>query len=180
MPLPVGPVLSRSLYLYENIALQAIEIEARSLYAYENYAVQPIEVEARMLYLFENVAIEALTVLVRTLYLYEAWTNGEIFPWIERIRPPEQYEGGQVEIYGDGFGATEAAEGGMARLGVYDPAIAGPGVVMGVVAWSTRSPNLWPANGDGSGAPPPRSLPALVVTVPVGAASGMLSVEETT
>ena len=108
------------------------------------------------------------------LYVYEAYTNGEIFPWIERIVPEEQYAGGQVEVFGDGFGATTAAEGGSARLGVYDPANVGPGLVMGVVEWSTRSPNLYPAN---SGV---RSTRALLLTVPAEAASGMLSVEETT
>jgi len=45
---------------------------------------------------------------------------------------------------------------------------------MGVVAWQNRSPNWYPAN---SGVPP---LPAATVTVPSGAVSGLVTVEEST
>lgn len=45
---------------------------------------------------------------------------------------------------------------------------------MGIVAWLTRSPNWYPAN---SGIAP---LPAATVTVPSGAVSGLVYVEETT
>ena len=193
-------VLARTLYLYENYGatsgaghFQAAEdVDARTLYLYVNEAIYghpsggetlgADDVLARVLYLYVSIGHDRTLddVEVRALYTYEAYTNDEPFPWIERIRPTEQYAGGQVEIYGDGFGDTEAAEGGIVRLGVYDPAVAGPGLVLGVVSWSARSLNLWPANGDGSGANPPRTLPAIVVTLPPEAESGMLSVEETT
>lgn len=165
-------VAARTLYLYENLGATS---EAGHFQA-------PQDVDARTLYLYVNISHDRdpSDAAGRGLYVYEAYTNDEIFPWIERIRPTEQYRGGQVEIYGDGFGATAAAEGSSVRLGVYDPAVSGPGLVLGVVSWSSRSANLWPANGDGSGAPPPRSLPAIVVTLPDEAVSGMLSVEETT
>ena len=45
---------------------------------------------------------------------------------------------------------------------------------MGIVVWTNRSPNLYPAN---SGVP---ILPAATVTVPSGAVSGLVTVEETT
>ena len=45
---------------------------------------------------------------------------------------------------------------------------------MGIVVWSNRSANWYPAN---SGVPP---LPAATVTVPSGAVSGLVRVEETT
>ncbi len=199
LPTPAS-VLARTLYLYENIGSGPgdgttngpEDVDARTLYLYANEGAHgwpaggetmgPDDVLARTLYLFVNIGHDRdpSDVAGRALYVYEAYTNDEIFPWIERIRPTEQYRGGQVEIYGDGFGATAAAEGSSVRLGVYDPAVSGPGLVLGVVSWSSRSANLWPANGDGSGAPPPRSLPAIVVTLPDEAVSGMLSVEETT
>lgn len=199
LPTPAD-VAARTLYLYENLGATSEaghfqapqDVDARTLYLYVNEGAYghpvggetlgPDDVLARILYLYVNISHDRdpSDVAGRGLYVYEAYTNDEIFPWIERIRPTEQYRGGQVEIYGDGFGATAAAEGSSVRLGVYDPAISGPGLVLGVVSWSTRSENLWPANGDGSGAPPPRSLPAIVVTIPDEAVSGMLSVEETT
>jgi hypothetical protein len=186
-------VAARSLYLYVNRAedRDPADVAARALYTYVNRQtwghpvggepLGPDDVLARNLYLYVSRAHDRTKddVAARTLYTYVAYTNDEPFPWIERIRPTEQYPGGQVEIYGDGFGDSEAAEGSSVRLGVYDPDVPGPGLLLGVVTWSARSPNLWPANGDGSGANPPRSLPAIVVTVPPEAVSGMLSVEET-
>lgn len=199
LPTPAD-VLARTLYLYESLGAGPgdgapngpEDVTHRALYLYVNEGIyglpaggEPLDaedVQARMLYLYVSIVHDRdpTDAAARSLYVYEAYTNGEIFPWIERIRPTEQYPGGQVEIYGDGFGADAAAEGSSIRLGVYDPGVAGPGLVMGIVSWMTRSPNLWPANGDGSGAPPPRSLPAIVATVPADAVSGMLSVEETT
>lgn len=194
-------VAARALYLYENPGVSIaggyppdpIDVAARALYVYVAEAIygnpsggEPLDgddVLARALYLYYSLVHDRdpSDVPGRALYLYEAYTNGEIFPWIERILPTEQYPGGQVEIYGDGFGATAAAEGSSVRLGVYDPLVSGPGAVLGIVSWMTRSPNLWPANGVGDGVTnPPRSLPAIVVTVPADAVSGMLSVEETT
>lgn len=198
LPTPAD-VEARALYLYASYTatseaghVQAPEdVDARALYLYVNASshghpsggepLGPDDVLARTLYLYYSAVHDQdpTDVTVRALYLYEAYTNEEPFPWIERIRPTEQYPGGQVEIYGDGFGATDATEGSSVRLGVYDPDVPGPGILLGVVTWSARSPNLWPANGDGSGAPPPRSLPAIVVTIPPEAESGMLSVEET-
>jgi hypothetical protein len=194
-----GRIVARSLYLYESIAAgpgdgtppAAADVPARALYLYVSEVKyghpiggEPLDeddVLARTFYLYVSIVHDRdpSDVALRALYAYEAYTNGEIFPWIERIRPTEQYEGGQVEIYGDGFGATQGTEGSAIRLGVYDPDVEGPGMLMGVVSWSTRSANLHPANGDGSGAPPPLTLPAIVATVPADAESGMLSVEET-
>ena len=199
LPTPAS-VPARSLYLYVNRGAAIVaghapapaDVIQRSLYLYVNEGAHgwPIggetmgadDVLARVLYLYVNRAHDRdpSDVAVRTLYLYESYTNDEPFPWIERISPTEQYPGGQVNVYGDGFGDTAAAEGSSVRLGVYDPAGSGPGDALGVVTWSARSPNLWPANGVGDGVTnPPRSLPAIVVTVPPDAASGMLSVEET-
>lgn len=192
-------VAARSLYLYESYAASAVaghtmaveDVAARALYAYYSASAygwpsggEPLDgddVLARALYLYVSIVHDRTTddVPRRALYLYEAYTNDEIFPWIERISPTEQYRGGQVEIYGDGFGATQGAEGATIRLGLYDPDVEGPGLEMGVVSWSTRSANLYPANGDGSGANPPLTLPAIVSTVPDEADSGMLSIEET-
>lgn len=192
MSLTPANVASRSLYLYYNKAAtitsgqarSGADVASRTLYTYYNKAatstagrrMSPPDVDSRSLYLFVNRAHDRTPddVASRSLYAYVAYDSTELFPWIEKIAPVEQSRGGQVAVYGDGFGGTEAAEGGIVRLGVYDPTQLGPGAVMGVVSWSSRSPNLHPAN---SGLP---TEPALVVTVPLDADSGMLSVEETT
>lgn len=198
LPSP-SSVAARALYLYVNEGAAIVaghspapaDVIHRGLYLYVNEGKhgwpiggEPLDqddVLSRSLYLYVEISHDRdpSDVELRTLYLFEAYTNGEIFPWIERIVPNEQYRGGQVAIYGDGFGATVGAEGASVRLGVYDPAVSGPGLSLGVVSWTSRSPNLWPANGDGSGDPPPRTLPAIVVSIPDEADSGMLSVEET-
>lgn len=190
-------VTSRSLYLYESRTVGVVDdagspgpsqedVKGRTLYLYESYSTwghpsagEPLDqddVLARTLYLYMSIVHDRdpTDIPMRCLYLYEAYTNDEIFPWIERIVPNEQYPGGQVGIYGDGFGDTQAAEASAVRLGVIDPAVSGPGDVMGVVSWISRSPGLYPAN---SGV---RSTPAIVATVPADAESGMVSVEETT
>ena len=160
-------------------------VVARALYTYVNRAVagssggEPLDQEdvaARALYLYVSrwLKLETDDVLARTLYTYVEFDSTELFPWVEKVAPVEQSRGGQVAVYGDGFGALEATEGGIVRLGVYDPTQLGPGAVMGVVSWSSRSANLYPAN---SGLP---TEPALIVTVPLDGDSGMLSVEETT
>lgn len=196
MPPPSLPttadVAVRSLYLYEAYAasvssghtMATEDVAARALglyYSGTHYGNpsggEPLDGEdvlVRTLYLYVSIAHDRTLddVALRALYTYEAYTNDEIFPWIEKIDPGEALPGEQVAIYGDGFGATEAAEGGSVRLGLYDPDIEGPGMVMGVVSWSSRSANLYPAN---SGIP---TAPAIVVTVPDEANSGMLSVEE--
>lgn len=191
LPTPAS-VVARSLYLYVNngAAINAGHYPApqdvvhRGLYLYVNKAKhgwptggEPMDADdvlARVLFLYANYVHDQdpTDVLLRALYQYSVYTDDEPFPWIERIVPQEQYPGGQVGIMGDGFGDSAAAEGGSVRLGTYDPDVAGPGDVMGVVSWQNRSPNLWPAN---SGV---RTEPAIVVTVPPDAESGMLSVEE--
>jgi len=108
----VGEPQARSLYLYENVGINALSVTARSLYLYENMGIWAISVLARALYLFENVGIEDLAILARALYLYEATRDGEVFPWLMKIDPVEQYTGGQVDLFGDGFGEIlEAAAG---------------------------------------------------------------------
>ena len=186
-------VVARSLYLEENKGAtigaghypDPIDVVARSLYLDYNKAAtstagriqQPADVDRRDLFLFVNRANERDPTdrINATLYLYEAYTAGELFPWIEKIAPSEALPGQQVAIYGDGFGATPLAEGSVVRLGTpTDETQLGPGLAMGVVSWSSRSPGLYPAN---SGIP---TEPAIVVTVPETAESGMLSVEQTT
>lgn len=104
--------IPRSLYLYENVGLQAIAVLSRSEYLYENVGLQAISILARSLYLYENLAIQALAVIARALYLYETERDGEVFPWLMRINPTEQYRGGTIDLYGDGFGELlEAAAG---------------------------------------------------------------------
>jgi hypothetical protein len=201
MGLATTDVTRRSLYTftnavkydpYEGGALDSESVRRRTLYTYVNASKhghpiggEPLDAEdlqRRSLYTYVNRAHgqEPSDVVRRSLYNVEAYTNDEIFPWIERIDPSEQFPGGQVNVHGDGFGDTEGQEGSSVRLGVYDPTQPGPGVAMGVVSWQSRSPNLHPANGDGSGANPPLTKSAITVTVPVDAESGMLSVEETT
>ena len=170
-------------------ALDQDDVLARSLYLYVNQAVhgqpsggEPMDqddVLARVLYLYVNIGHDRdpTDVLARALYQYLAYTNDEIFPWIMDIQPREQYHGGQVSIYGDGFGASEAAEGGILRIANGAPpnvTVPGPGSIFGIVSWSTRSVGLWPANTGAA------ILPAIVGTVPPDAQSGMVSVELTT
>lgn len=102
--------IPRSLYLYENIGA-APSLVDRALYLYENVGVTT-ELVARALYLYENVGAPPVAVAARALYLYEATRDGEAFPWLMRINPTEQYPGGTVSLYGDGFGELlEAAAG---------------------------------------------------------------------
>jgi len=177
-------VSARTLYLYYNrevagagdAPLDGEDIAARALYVYYNRE-PALTWDSRTLYVYYNRCACMLGeyVAARTLYTYGAWTEDEIFPWIERIVPNEQYPGGQVAIYGDGFGDDADAETSAVRFGDVDATVAGPGDLMGIVTWSTRSAGLYPAN---SGV---RSSPAIVVTVPVDAEDGgQVSVEETT
>ena len=194
LPAPAD-VLARTLYLHESVGATSeagpypapADVDARSLYLYVNEAVYghpaggetlgPDDVQARSLYLYvsEGLELEPADTEARTLYTFEAYTNGELFPWIEKIAPTEALPGQQIAIYGDGFGDTPAAEGGIVRLGSpVDVTTPGPGAALGVVTWQTRSPGLYPAN---SGIP---TEPAIIATVPDPADSGMVSVEETT
>lgn len=99
--------IPRSLYLYENRGMWALEVftatSGRSLYLYENKALWAISVLARAIYLYENITF-VVELLSRSLYLYEATTDGEVFPWLMKIDPTEQYRGGTIDLYGDGFG----------------------------------------------------------------------------
>jgi hypothetical protein len=101
-----GAGITRSLYLYMNKELEsiipAVGANARALYLYMNKAYI-LSLAARNLYLYVNKAY-SLEILARALYLYEAKRDGEVFPWLNHISPEEQYEGGQVDLYGDGFG----------------------------------------------------------------------------
>jgi hypothetical protein len=194
-----GPadVVSRSLYTYYSAqaatsnspgtAPSPDDVLSRSLYTYYQAGIygnptggEPLDAEdvlSRTLYLYYSLGHDRdpSDVLARALYTYGVWDATEIFPWIEKIAPTEQLPGGQIDIYGDGFGATEGAEGGIVRLGTpVDPTAPGPGTALGVVAWQTRSPGLYPAN---SGTP---TEPAITATIPDEATSGMISVEETT
>jgi hypothetical protein len=193
LPTPAS-IAARSCYLYvnEGAAIRAgyypapEDVSSRELYLYLNRGAfgwpiggEPLDqddVLARALYLYVNIGHDRdpSDVAARAVYTYETLATGEIFPWIEKIRPVEQYRQGQVNIYGDGFGATPAAEAASARLGTYDPTVSGPGLEVAVVTWTSRSPGLWPANLELG------TQPAITVTVPVEGASGMVSVEETT
>ena len=84
----------------------------RSLYLVENKGIQGTSVLARSLYLVENKGIQALTVRARALYTYEATRDSKVFPWLMKIDPIEQYAGGQVDLYGDGFGELVDAAAG--------------------------------------------------------------------
>ena len=114
---PADPALfniPRSLYLYENRGVpNAGDVLARTLYANVNRGVWNTgDIEARSLYLDENRGVQALEVLARAVYAYEATRDGEVSPWLMKLKPTEQYRGGQVSLYGDGFGELlEAAAG---------------------------------------------------------------------
>ena len=104
--------LPRALYLVENVGLQATTMLARALYLVENLGLQATSVLARALYLDENRQIQAVEITTRGLYLEETYRDGEVFPWLMAIDPTEQYRGGTVELFGDGFGEIlEAAAG---------------------------------------------------------------------
>lgn len=184
-----GPtaVPARSLYLYESYTthgwptggetLGPDDVLARVLYLVVNEGVHgqpaggetmgPDDVLARILYLYvnEGVDLDPDDVVARALYDYVAYTDTEVFPWLEKLVPNEQFPLGQVDIYGDGFGATQAAEGGQVKLN---------GAIMGVVFWSARSPGLHPGPG------PLTTQGAITVTVPSDAISGLVVVELTT
>ena len=195
LPTPAD-VASRTLYSYASwgIAgsaggepLDQEDVAARTLYAYVTWepaghpsAAEPLDpddVLARTLYLYLSTIHDRdpSDIAARSLYGYVAWTEGELFPWIEKIVPTEALPGQQIAIYGDGFGDTQLQEGSIVRLGSpVDPTAPGPGTALGVVSWASRSPGLYPAN---SGTP---TEPAIVATVPDPAESGMISVEQTT
>ena len=99
---------------------------------------------------------------VRTLYVLPAERPGNT--WVE-VRVASGGAGtarglSQVWAYAD---EGAAAEGSQALLNA---------LAMGAVAWSNRSPGLWPANGG-----VPQSA-AATVTVPLAGASGLVTVTE--
>lgn len=195
LPTPAD-VAARTLYAYVSPGvaghpaggepLGPDDVLARALYAVVNEGVHGLEgqrvfnandVTARSLYAVVNIGHDRTKddVAARALYEYAAYDETELFPWIEKIAPSEALPGQQVAIYGDGFGDTQAQEGSIVRLGSPpDPTGPGPGLALGVVSWSTRSPNLHPANSGLA------TDPAITVTVPDEAESGSISVEETT
>jgi hypothetical protein len=116
-----GAGVPRSLYLYENKSMWArtpgVGSNARSLYGYVNKSIWPrqpaVGSNARDLYLYLNRAMPFPRVpAARSLYTYRNSRDGEVFPWLNHINPEEQYELGQVDLYGDGFGQyVEVAAG---------------------------------------------------------------------
>src|SRR4051812_21976183 len=130
MPLPVGAILARSLYTYENKSIWAHPELTRSLYTYENKGVWAHPELTRSLFLYENRGMWALAALRRSLYGYEATRDGEVFPWLMRINPTEQYRNGQVDLFGDGFGELlEAAAGATITTSSVSGANVGDGAV---------------------------------------------------
>lgn len=187
-------VAARALYLYVDHGASIRggtppdqqDVAARTLYLYVNPGTwghpsggEPLsqdDVLARILYLYVNYTHDQdpTDVAARALYLYAEYGDGEIFPWLMVLEPPEVQPGQQVKIIGDGFGDDPADEGSSVVHGVYDPTVVGPGLAMGIVSWSWRSPGLWPAN---SGDP---ITYAILVVVAEEAEDGYVSVEETT
>ena len=102
-----GAGIPRSLYLYVNKGKEsivpAVGSYARSLYLYVNKGMQAQTVDARVLYLYVNRGFTN-DVEARALYLYRNARDGEVFPYLNHLSPEEQYELGQVELFGDGFG----------------------------------------------------------------------------
>ena len=104
-----GAGIPRSLYLYTNRAFLGVIAgqgnNARSLYLYVNkgHRGHLDKPHPRSLYLYVNKGWIG-TVARRALYLYSSARDGEVFPYLNHLQPTEQYAGGQVDLYGDGFG----------------------------------------------------------------------------
>lgn len=104
-----GAGIPRSLYLYVNKGpasqIAGIGDNARSLYLYVNRHPRNLldPIPSRSLYLYVN-RYPIPTVQRRSLYVYSNPRDGEVFPYLNHLSPTEQYEGGQVDLYGDGFG----------------------------------------------------------------------------
>lgn len=102
-----GAGIPRSLYLYVNKGVQSevpgVGSNARSLYLYVNRGPL-LAVVSRSLYLYVNRGYTAIGGYCRSLYVYRNARDGEVFPYLNHISPNEQYQGGQVSLYGDGFG----------------------------------------------------------------------------
>jgi len=163
--------LYRTMYLLGNRGIQALSpTNYRAIAVIENRGIWALAAPTyRALTLLDARGIQALAVLMRALTNLESYTNDPEFPWLLSISPTQQYRNGQVSLVGDGFGANAAAWTSSVLLGAILEN-------MGVVAWQTRSPGLWPCNGVN----PNVFSPAIVVTVPADAVSGLVKVEETT
>jgi len=100
-----GAGITRSLYVYVNKGIWATTVEARSLYVYVNKGIYPgvLSILSRSLYLYVNEGFVSV-LASRSLYLYENVRDGEVFPFLNHLSPEEQYVGGQVDLFGDGFG----------------------------------------------------------------------------
>ena len=131
-----GQGVPRSLYLYEAKALQPVLVEARDLYLYVAKVFLPFDVLARALYLYEAKVLPPIAVLKRSLYAYLANRDAEMFPYLNHINPTEQYIGGQVDLYGDGFGQYVDA---------FDP------VPPGITVSSTNGATSWERGGPDAG-----------------------------
>jgi hypothetical protein len=162
--------LYRALYLAANRGTQSLAAPTyRALMLLEARSLAGVFTNYRALTLLDNRKVQALTAgLYRALYELESYDNTSMFPWLLSISPTQQYRNGQVSLVGDGFGANAAAWTSSVLLGAILEQ-------MGVVSWQTRSPGLWPCNG----ANPNVFSPAIVVTVPADAVSGLVKVEET-
>jgi hypothetical protein len=161
--------LNRALVMIANRGIPApAPITQRTLMLIENKAVQAIVAGIqRQLFILDNRQVQGVAGLQRALFLLESYTNGAMFPWLFSLQPNQQYRGGQIGLVGDGFGDTAAAWTSSTLLGAIRE-------LMGVVSWSSRSPGLYPCNGGAAW------TPAITVTVPMDAVSGLVMVEETT
>lgn len=96
----------RFLYLLDNRGIQALARDQSDLFVIENRAIQVVVRPKSFLYELENREIQALAVLARSLFELEAINDGEVFPWLARLVPAEQYPGGQVGLIADGLGGV--------------------------------------------------------------------------
>jgi len=144
---------------YRRLAL----LEDRSVW------ILPAGTYRRLTLLDNRILVNVAAGIYRRLMQLESYTNDPEFPWLLSISPTQQYRNGQVSLVGDGFGANAAAWTSSVLLGAILEQ-------MGVVSWQTRSPGLYPCNG----VSPNVFSPAIVVTVPADAVSGLVKVEETT
>lgn len=112
-----GAGVPRALYLYANRGIQsrvpAVGDNARALYLYANRGVRNYidGPTARALFLYLNRA-HTRPVLARGLYVQVNSRDSEVFPYLSHLSPVEQYVGGQVDLYGDGFGQFLEARSG--------------------------------------------------------------------
>jgi hypothetical protein len=143
-----GAGIPRSLYSYVNKGVQTVipgvGANARALYLYVNKGFINA-VLSRALYLYVNKAY-INSVRSRALYVYRNTRDTEVFPWLMKIDPVEQYAGGQVDLYGDGFGeVVEVAAGATITVDSVNASYVGANTV-------DRSTGSWVSNSNQSGA----------------------------